>query len=96
MAESFDSRNNHDAQILTEGFMVYMSDSMGKLMKIMEITQSDNNKWFDVYATMLQGMQATVISLVEEMVEADLETARRERVLHDSGLSLSLAGVGNE
>ncbi len=34
--------------------------------------------------------------LVEEMVDADLESARRERVLADSGLSLALAGVGNE
>ncbi len=40
--------------------------------------------------------QTSFQRLVEEMVEADLETARRERVLHDSGLSLSLAGVGNE
>ena len=34
--------------------------------------------------------------LVEEMVEADLETAQRELVLQNAGISYTLAGVGNE
>ncbi|BCM88582.1 GDP-mannose 4,6-dehydratase [Abditibacteriota bacterium] len=40
--------------------------------------------------------QTSFDQLIEEMVETDMEMARRERVLHDAGLSLSLAGVGNE
>lgn len=34
--------------------------------------------------------------LVEEMVEADLESARREKTLIDAGLMTSLSGIGNE
>jgi GDPmannose 4,6-dehydratase len=50
----------------------------------------------DTFKTLGWKPQTSFDQLVEEMVEADLEMARRERVLHDAGLSLSLAGVGNE
>ena len=101
MAERYDSQDNHDVQILTEGFMVYMSDFMGQLMKIMAITQSDNNKWFDVYATMLQGIQKTVIGLVEEMVErklksapAEIEKAMTVTVVTDTPVKITMSNNG--
>ena len=50
----------------------------------------------DTFNTLGWRPQTSFARLVEEMVEADLETARRERVLHDAGLRLALAGVGNE
>jgi GDPmannose 4,6-dehydratase len=50
----------------------------------------------DTFATLGWRPQTSFDQLIEEMVEADMEMARRERVLHDAGLSLFLAGVGNE
>ena len=101
MAERYDSQDNHDVQILIEGLMVYMSDFMGQLMKIMAITQSDNNKWFDVYATMLQGIQKTVIGLVEEMVErklksapAEIEKAMTVTVVTDTPVKITMSNNG--
>ena len=40
--------------------------------------------------------QTSFDQLVQEMVEADLELARRERVLADAGLAFSLPGVGSD
>jgi len=40
--------------------------------------------------------QTSFDQLVQEMVEADLELAWRERVLVDAGIAHSLPGVGSE
>ena len=50
----------------------------------------------DTFETLNWRPQTSFDQLVKEMVEADLEMARREKILQDSGMSLSLAGVGNE
>ncbi len=66
-----------------------------KFMRLAEVEYllGDPQNTFD---TLGWKPQTSFDQLIEEMVEADMEMARRERVLHDAGLSLSLAGVGNE
>lgn len=101
MAKRYDSRGYHDAQLLTEEFMGCMSDVMGKLMEFMAETQLNNSKWFDVYESRLQGIQKTVASLVEEIVEArpksaptHVERAMTVTVITDTPVEITMSNHG--
>ena len=50
----------------------------------------------DTFATLGWKPRTSFEQLVQEMVDADLESARQERVLLDSGLPMCLAGIGNQ
>ncbi|RYG61061.1 GDP-mannose 4,6-dehydratase, partial [bacterium] len=50
----------------------------------------------DTFDTLDWHPKTSFEELVQEMVDGDLELARREKLLLDAGLSIALSGIGNE